>query len=49
VLAPVASNAPEILASINYASKKTKKTISISLANLQGCACMNITFALAIF
>lgn len=49
IFAPLASNAPEILASINYASKKTKKSISISLSNLQGVACMNITFALAIF
>lgn len=49
LLAPIASNAPEILASINYAGKKTKKSISISLSNLQGCGCMNITFALAIF
>jgi len=49
ILAPLASNAPEILASISYAAKKTKKSISISISNLQGVACMNITFALAIF
>jgi len=49
ILAPVASNAPEIIASISYSAKKTKKTISISLANLQGVGCMNITFALGIF
>lgn len=49
IFAPLASNAPEILASINYASKKTRKSISISLSNLQGVACMNITVALGIF
>jgi Ca2+/Na+ antiporter len=49
VLAPVASNASELIASVSYASKKTKKTITISLATLEGAACMNNTFCLAIF
>jgi len=49
VLAPVASNASELIASINYATKKTKKTITISLAALEGAACMNNTFCLGIF
>jgi len=49
VCAPLASNAPEILASVSYAAKKTKKSISISISNLQGVACMNITVALGIF
>lgn len=49
IAAPLASNAPEILASVNYAAKKTKKSISISISNLQGVACMNITVALGIF
>mmetsp|Transcript_30960 Transcript_30960/g.26098 ORF Transcript_30960/g.26098 Transcript_30960/m.26098 type:complete len:169 (+) Transcript_30960:1113-1619(+) len=49
ICAPLASNAPEILASVGYAAKKTKKAISISLSNLQGVACMNITVALGIF
>jgi len=49
VLAPVASNASELIASIAYATKKTKKTITISLAALEGAACMNNTFCLAIF
>jgi len=49
VLAPVASNASELIASIAYASKKTKKTITISLAALEGAACMNNTFCLGIF
>jgi len=49
VLAPVASNASELIASINYSMKKTKKTITISLAALEGAACMNNTFCLGIF
>lgn len=49
VLAPIASNASELIASINYATKKTKKTITISLGALEGAACMNNTFCLAIF
>eukprot|EP00163_Fabomonas_tropica_P026427 TRINITY_DN4849_c0_g1_i1.p1 TRINITY_DN4849_c0_g1~~TRINITY_DN4849_c0_g1_i1.p1 ORF type:complete len:441 (+),score=141.17 TRINITY_DN4849_c0_g1_i1:94-1323(+) len=49
VLAPLASNASELLASYNYALKKTKKTITISLSALQGAACMNNTFCLGIF
>ena len=49
VLAPLASNAAEFIASYNYATKKTKKTITVSLAALEGAACMNNTFCLAIF
>jgi Ca2+/Na+ antiporter len=49
VLAPLASNASELIASFNYAQKKTPKTISISMATLEGAACMNNTFGLAIF
>lgn len=49
VLAPLASNASEFIASYSYAAKKTKKTISVSLAALEGAACMNNTFCLAIF
>ena len=49
VLAPLASNASELIASYNYAKKKTQKTISVSLAALEGAACMNNTFCLAIF
>ena len=32
-----------------YAAKKTRKTITVSLAALEGAACMNNTFCLAIF
>ncbi len=46
VLAPMASNASELVAAYNYAQKKTKATISISLATLLGAAIMNNTFVL---
>jgi len=49
VLAPLASNASELVAAYNYASKKTMKTITISLVQLEGAACMNNTFCLLIF
>lgn len=49
VLAPLASNASELIASFNYAKKKTSKTISISISALLGAACMNNTFCLGIF
>lgn len=46
VLAPMASNASELVAAYNYAQKKTKASISISLATLLGAAIMNNTFVL---
>jgi hypothetical protein len=49
VLAPLASNASELIASYNYASKKSSKTITIALSTLTGAGCMNNTFCLAIF
>lgn len=49
VLAPLASNASELLASYNYALKKTSKTITISFSALEGAAIMNNTFCLGIF
>merc|ERR1711991_803787 len=49
VLAPLASNASELIAAYNYALKKTKKTITISLSTLCGAAYMNNSFCLAIF
>eukprot|EP00127_Corallochytrium_limacisporum_P006187 Clim_evm4s221 gene=Clim_evmTU4s221 len=49
VLAPLASNASELLASYNYALKKTTKTITIAFSALEGAAIMNNTFVLAIF
>eukprot|EP01059_Diplonema_ambulator_P006782 TRINITY_DN16384_c0_g1_i1.p1 TRINITY_DN16384_c0_g1~~TRINITY_DN16384_c0_g1_i1.p1 ORF type:complete len:587 (+),score=210.87 TRINITY_DN16384_c0_g1_i1:64-1824(+) len=49
VLAPLASNASELLAAYNYAGKKTVKTMTISISTLLGAACMNNTFCLSIF
>lgn len=49
VLAPLASNASELIAAYSYALKKTEKTMTISLSTLLGAACMNNTFSLAIF
>lgn len=49
VLAPLASNSSEVLASVFYAKKKTRKTMTVSLSTLEGAACMNNTFCLSIF
>jgi Ca2+/Na+ antiporter len=49
VLAPLASNASELIAAYKYAQKKTKKTATIALSALEGAACLNNTFCLAIF
>jgi len=49
ILAPLASNASELLSSIYYAKKKTTKTMTVSLSALQGAAAMNNTFCLSIF
>lgn len=49
VLAPLASNSSEVVASMFYASKKTRKTMTVSLSALEGAACMNNTFCLCIF
>lgn len=49
VLAPLASNASELVAAYNYGRKKTQKMMTISLSTLLGAGCMNNTFCLAIF
>jgi len=49
VLAPVASNASEVIASYQYALKRTKATATIGFSALEGAACMNNTFCLGIF
>eukprot|EP00397_Hematodinium_sp_SG-2012_P009367 GEMP01009450.1.p1 GENE.GEMP01009450.1~~GEMP01009450.1.p1 ORF type:complete len:554 (+),score=124.61 GEMP01009450.1:133-1794(+) len=49
VLAPVASNASELVAAYNYGRKRTQNMMTISLSTLLGAACMNNTFCLAIF
>lgn len=49
VLAPLASNASELVAAYNYSLKKTPNSMAIALSTLQGAACMNNTFGLGIF
>eukprot|EP00301_Raphidiophrys_heterophryoidea_P020734 c5351_g1_i1.p1 GENE.c5351_g1_i1~~c5351_g1_i1.p1 ORF type:complete len:592 (+),score=195.62 c5351_g1_i1:44-1777(+) len=49
VLSPLASNLSEVLASYSFALKKTEKTVSVSLVQLEGAAVMNNTFCLGIF
>ena len=40
VLAPLASNASELIAAYSYALKKTQKSVTISFTALEGAACM---------
>ena len=47
ILAPLASHASEVIASYSYAAKKTKRTITVSLAALEGAACMDTTLCLS--
>jgi len=49
VLGPLASNASELVAAINYSRKKTVRTATIGCESLIGAACMNNTFCLSIF
>jgi len=49
ILGPLASNASELIAAINYARKKTLRTATIGCESLIGAACMNNTFCLSIF
>lgn len=49
VLAPLASNAAELLSAMNYAAKQTKTSYTLGVSQLLGAACMNNTFCLAIF
>jgi len=49
VLAPLASNASELLSAYTYAAKKSSKSITTALSTLVGAAIMNNTFCLAIF
>jgi len=49
VFAPLASNASEVIASYNYALKKTSHSMEIALSTLEGAAIMNNTFCLSIF
>jgi len=49
VLAPLASNLSEVIASYAYAKKKTRKSITISMATLLGGVVLNNSFVLGIF
>jgi len=49
IVAPLASNASELIAATKIARKKTSKTISISHASLLGAAIMNNSLVLGIF
>lgn len=49
VLAPLASNGTELLAAYTFALKKSRKSVTVSLSQLEGAAIMNNTFCLAIF
>lgn len=49
VLAPIASNATELVAAYNMAKKRTKKSMTTSLSCLLGAGVMNNTFCLGIF
>ena len=46
LLAPLASNAAEFIAAYNYAAKKSQRTITVSLAALEGGPRMDTTFYL---
>merc|ERR1712063_1214 len=49
LLAPMASNASELVAASNYAAKKTMKSMTTSLSTLEGAAVMNNTFTTGVF
>jgi len=49
LLAPMASNASELVAAANYAAKKTMKSMTTSLSTLEGAAVMNNTFTTGVF
>lgn len=49
VVAPLASNATELIAAYNYSLKKTPTSITVSLTTLEGAAIMNNTFVLGVF
>jgi len=49
IVTPLASNASEVMSGLYFASRKTKTSISLTLATLHGAAIMNNTLALSIF
>ena len=46
LLAPLASNAAEFIAAYHYAAKKSQRSITVSLAALEGAPCMDTTLHL---
>ena len=49
IVAPLISNLSEVIASYNYATKKSVKTSTISICTLQGSAVMNNAVCLGVF
>lgn len=49
ILAPLISNASELIASFAFAKKKTMKSITVSVSALQGSCVMNNTVCLGVF
>lgn len=49
VLAPIASNASELVAAINYAKKKTRESAACAVTQCLGAGSMNNSFCLGIF
>lgn len=49
IIAPFITNGSELIASYRFAEKKTKESITCSLQQLYGAACMNNTLSLGVF
>lgn len=49
IVTPLVSNASELISSLVFAGKRTKKSITMTFSTLLGAASMNNTFGLAIF
>jgi len=49
ILAPIASNASELISTYKFATKKTQSSITTSMSTVIGAACMNNTYCLGIF
>lgn len=49
IVAPFITNGSELIASMRFAEKKTKESITCSLQQLYGAACMNNTLTLGVF
>ena len=49
IVTPIVSNASELISSLIFAMRRTKKTITLTYSQLMGAATMNNTFVLALF